>query len=716
MKQITSIHLCGLVLLATLMLVDSTPHQIHNLIRKRREPEPAPEPVSSSTPSSSSSPSSSSPHDSHEVTCDDKDISSLKKSCPNNDTCPMDDNTVEKCCHCLSLCCGSESGSSSEEKGMHMKNGTMNDSSSAESESGKGKEIGNKVKDAMHSAEGWLKNTGQNIKSGFDKAAESAKQTAGEMKDKVRQGINNVATKVKNATEGDKSDCKGKDSKCTTDTDMSKSGDGEGDNMSGSTESSSMNMSMNDTTHVPGMKKSKREVDPDALLSSSGSLQTSFLSSGSRDSMDNRESDSTEIIRTKSTTTRTKDSGRHRREQSGNGATDAPSSTTQQSRNRRAAAEMSTEMPASTMSPQSKQGRNKRETTQNNMSTTENSSSKGGNHRNRRSASTEMPGSTMSPQNNTGRNKRETPKNEDMSTTENSSSKEATTRRHRRAAAGTATTDNPGMVSSTTKPNGGRDRRAAPSKGETTTMSPSSTPAPSSEDDTDEEGDDDEEDEETTTESSKNMMKGKSIRPKNASVSVSLRVNDTNAKRRGNSGNVYFPISPGANGGPIFMDMDETMDYYGDGMDRPPTMVFPGGGVITAPGIGIQNIKKGNGAPDLSYYPPQASTSLSLEPSLSGSLKGGNHNHRGTGGAMGGSVFGGGVPGRGAISASVKPGFCQTVAAGPVNCIALQSRSEQCSFDTECSGVKKCCFYNCDSYKQIGVCEVPTLTRTKMGY
>ncbi|CAL8110582.1 unnamed protein product [Orchesella dallaii] len=673
MKQVTSIHLCGLVLLATVLLVDSTPYQIHNLRRIRRAAEPEPEPASSSTPSSSS-PSSSSSHDSHEVKCDG-DISSYKKSCPNNDTCPMDDATVEKCCHCLSVCCGVEMGSSSEEKGKN--NGSMKDDASAEPEpepgkkEDKGKAAGDKVKDAMNSAEGWLKNTGQNIKSSFDKAAESAKHTANEMKDKVRQGINNVATKVKNATEDSKSDCKGgKDSKCTTDMDMSKSGDGEEDSssMSGSTESSSgmsMNMSMNDTTPVPGHKKSKREAEPEALLSSSTSLETSYGSDGARD-------DSTEVTWTKSTTTKTKDSSRHRREQSSNNGGDVPSSTTQQSRNKRAAPEMSsTDMPSSTMSPNGGNGRNERDTT--NMKSNENA----------------MSGST----------------------TENSSSNNGGTRRSKRASG----TDNPdaGMVSSSTaNPKGGRDRRAASSKGEATTMSPdsSSTSSPSSEDDTEEEADDDE-DEEDTTESSTNTMKGKSSRPQKTNVSVSLRVNDTLAKRRVNSGNVYFPISPG---GSMMIDSQyphDESDYYVDGMDRPPTIVFPGAGVITAPGIGIKNIKKGNGGPDLSYYPPQSSASLSVESSLTGSFKGNHNHHQGTG-SMSGSIFGGGS-GSGQMGANMKPGYCQSMTVGTVNCISLQARSEVCNFDVECSGIKKCCFYNCDMYKRIGVCEIPTTTFTR---
>jgi len=174
------------------------------------------------------------------------------------------------------------------------------------------------------------------------------------------------------------------------------------------------------------------------------------------------------------------------------------------------------------------------------------------------------------------------------------------------------------------------------------------------------------------------MLKGKSANsnPRDRNVSVSFRVNDTFANRRVNSGNVYFPlpISPGR---PV-MDSQyhDSSDYYGDGMDRPPTVVFPG--VVAAPGIGIQNVKKGSsGIPDLAYYPPQTSASLAIESSLSGTFNG-NH-HRASGSIIGGN-------GRGAISAAIKPGYCQTLAVGAVNCIALHSTSAQCNFDSDCAG------------------------------
>lgn len=61
---------------------------------------------------------------------------------------------------------------------------TTGSSSTDLPESSTGKSFGGKVKDAVHSAEGWIKNAGQNIKNSWDKAKESVKETANNVKEK----------------------------------------------------------------------------------------------------------------------------------------------------------------------------------------------------------------------------------------------------------------------------------------------------------------------------------------------------------------------------------------------------------------------------------------------------------------------------------------------------------------------------------------------------
>lgn len=68
----------------------------------------------------------------------------------------------------------------------------MGDGPTAEPEQGSGagngstgnKGIGEKMKDAAHSAENWAKNAGQNIKNSWDKAKDSIKHTARDVQDK----------------------------------------------------------------------------------------------------------------------------------------------------------------------------------------------------------------------------------------------------------------------------------------------------------------------------------------------------------------------------------------------------------------------------------------------------------------------------------------------------------------------------------------------------
>lgn len=150
------------IILSAILLVsmaNGNPSRVHNLLRSRRETATETSAMSSTPPTSMSTLSG---HASHNITCDG-DSSELAKSCPDKDTCPTDNETMEKCCHCLKICCSPDEPSST---------------------SSPGSDIGEKVKGAISSAEGWLKNAGQSIKNGWDKAKESVKQTAEDVKEK----------------------------------------------------------------------------------------------------------------------------------------------------------------------------------------------------------------------------------------------------------------------------------------------------------------------------------------------------------------------------------------------------------------------------------------------------------------------------------------------------------------------------------------------------